>query len=139
VALGLALRGVASSAIDLSDGLCGDLGHILKASGAGATLNTEDASKLIADFSCYTRARSTKSSQRQALDPLQYLLAGGDDYELAFTAPPTARAAVLHAAQQSHTPVIRIGRIDAEPGLRLMDGHGAPVHLAGASFDHFRS
>jgi thiamine-monophosphate kinase len=66
------------------------------------------------------------------------VLAGGDDYELLFTAPPAARAAVLAAAQASATPVTHIGRIEAAPGLRLLDGQGAPLPNRYASFDHFR-
>jgi thiamine-monophosphate kinase len=64
-------------------------------------------------------------------------LAGGDDYELLFTAPPQQRAAVLAAAQSSQTPVTQIGQIDAEPGLRLLDGQGQPLPNSYAAFDHF--
>ena len=133
VALGQALRGVASAALDLSDGLLGDLQHILKASGVGATLDTSVAIHLLAACAhpvCATGLFSLK-------DRLGYVLAGGDDYELAFTAPVSARPAVQAAARQADTPVTRIGRIDAEPGLRLLDADGQ--HLAGAfaSFDHF--
>jgi len=69
---------------------------------------------------------------------LQYVLAGGDDYELVFCAPPGQRAAVLAAALASATPVTRIGRIDAQTGLRLVDAQGAPVANRFASFDHFK-
>lgn len=68
---------------------------------------------------------------------LSFILTGGDDYELAFTAPPAARAAVQAAAQRAATPVTRIGRIEAEPGLRLIDAHGRATPLAGRAFDHF--
>ena len=64
-------------------------------------------------------------------------MSGGDDYELAFTAPLAARHAVLAAAQQASTRVTRIGRIDAEPGLRLLDARGQPLSGDYASFDHF--
>ena len=67
------------------------------------------------------------------------LLAGGDDYELVFTAPPEAHAAVRAAAQASATPVHRIGRIEAQPGLRVLDGQGRELALALQSFDHFKS
>ena len=67
----------------------------------------------------------------------QCTLAGGDDYELCFTAPATARDAVLQAGAASATPVTRIGRIEAEPGLRLVDGAGEPVAAQFTSFDHF--
>lgn len=68
----------------------------------------------------------------------QCTLAGGDDYELAFTAPPARRAAVAAASEASHTPVTRIGTVLAEPGLRLVDAQGQPVEHRYASFDHFQ-
>lgn len=126
VALGLALRGVATAAIDLSDGLIGDLGHILKQSQVGASLDTDAATTLIA--------------AGQALAPAQRLafaLAGGDDYELAFCAPAAAREAVLAAAAATGTRVTRIGCIDAQPGLRLLDAQGQPVDERFKAWDHF--
>ena len=120
VALGLALRGIASSAIDVSDGLLGDLGHVLRASGTGATVDASIAITLIA--AC---ADSESAKCQFDLDFLrQCALAGGDDYELLFTAPAALRSAVAQAAQACGTAVTRIGRIEAEPGLRLVD---APV------------
>ena len=133
VALGQALRGVATAALDLSDGLLGDLGHILKSSGVGATLDTSIAIQLIAAFSHPACATGLISLKKQ----LECVLAGGDDYELAFTAPPAARQAVLAAARLAETPVTRIGRIDAEPGLRLVDAQGQRLSGHYASFDHF--
>jgi thiamine-monophosphate kinase len=65
------------------------------------------------------------------------VLAGGDDYELVFTAPPSAREAVQAAGQQTATAVTRLGRIDPEPGLRLIDADGRPVSRRLAAFDHF--
>ena len=68
----------------------------------------------------------------------QCVLAGGDDYELAFTAPPAQRSAVEAAGRQCGTPVTRIGRIEAGSGLRLLDGRGGELPAQGwASFDHF--
>ena len=133
VALGLALRGIASSAMDVSDGLLGDFAHILKASGAGACIHTHETIKLIA-------ASAYKSSATGIFNPKllhQCTLAGGDDYELVFTAAPEQRAAVAAAAAQSQTPVARIGQVQAEPGLRLVDAQGQPVEHRFASFDHF--
>jgi thiamine-monophosphate kinase len=129
VALGLALRGVAHAAIDLSDGLMGDLGHILERSRCGATLDTVAAAGLLADAAAQA---VPGADQRLAL-----VLAGGDDYELLFTAATSARAAVQAAAQQAGVPVTRIGRIEAETGLRLVDAQGRPVVGRYASFDHF--
>ncbi|MDP3228620.1 MAG: thiamine-phosphate kinase [Acidovorax sp.] len=134
VPLGLALRGVASSAMDVSDGLLGDLSHILKASGVGASIDTHITSNLIA-------ASAYISSARGQFDPNfvhQCTLAGGDDYELAFTASPARRTAVAAASHSSNTPVTRIGTVSAEPGLRLVDAQGQPVQHRYASFDHFQ-
>ncbi|MDD0812447.1 thiamine-phosphate kinase [Curvibacter sp. RS43] len=127
VALGQALRGVASAAADVSDGLIGDLGHILRRSGVGACIDTDAALGLIA--------------ARHALDEdqaLGFVLAGGDDYELVFTAPTNARDAVHAASVHSQTPVTRIGRIEAEPGLRLRDAQGRLLQRQDQAFDHFK-
>ena len=133
IALGMALRGLASAAMDLSDGLVGDLGHLLQASQVGATLNTEAVLDRMAALT-HDDWAIAGVSHKQAL---QCVLSGGDDYELLFTAPPTARKALLAAAQTCATPVSCIGRIDAQPGLRLIDAAGAPVPNHFASFDHF--
>jgi thiamine-monophosphate kinase len=133
VALGQALRGVASAAIDVSDGLLGDLGHVLTASGVGASIDCAIAIGLIA-----ARAHPTWVD---GLFPYEFLLecalAGGDDYELAFTAPRSARLGVEAAALESQTPVTRIGCIEAAPGLRLLDAHGRVMERRYPSFDHF--
>jgi thiamine-monophosphate kinase len=125
--LGLALRGIANAAIDISDGLVGDLGHILERSQLGATLNADALP-----------AGAVLGMQPQALRRA-YTLAGGDDYELCFTASPERRDAVLAAARAAATPVARVGSIDAAPGLRITDGAGAPLQLSLQSFDHFKS
>lgn len=127
VALGLALRGIAHAAIDVSDGLAGDLGHILARSQVGATLDVDalPPGPVLAQRDLHLRRRFT--------------LAGGDDYELCFTAPARQRDAVYRAAQAAGTAVTRIGRIDAEPGLRLLDAAGEPVQAIPDSFDHFRT
>ena len=139
VALGQALRGIASAAIDVSDGFLGDLGHVLKASSLGACIDTDIAINLLA-----IKADSTKASA--GFDPkiddskaLQWVLAGGDDYELVFTAAEADRHRVAQAAAQSATPVTRIGRTEATPGIRLVDGRGESVSGHFPSFDHFKS
>ena len=129
VALGLALRGIASAAIDLSDGLLGDLEHLLRASGVGACVDTA----WVMGSSATSEALKSCGEERA----LACALAGGDDYELLFTAPSTARAAVLHAASQSGTPVTMIGRIEALAGLRLTDAHGELLVQRYPSFEHF--
>ena len=131
VALGQALRGLATSAIDLSDGLPGDLGHILGASQVGATLDSDALSTLMAS----SRHAAWTSAGLPA--PLAFVLAGGDDYELAFTAAPTDRAAIAAAALTANTPVVRIGQVEAEHGLRLRDAQGAMTAHDARAFDHF--
>ncbi|MBY0411394.1 MAG: thiamine-phosphate kinase [Burkholderiaceae bacterium] len=133
VALGQALRGVASSAMDVSDGLLGDLTHLLKASGVGACIQTEVTHQLIAASAFNISARGLFDAQ--LID--QCTLAGGDDYELVFTAPPAQRSAVAAASRASDTPVTRIGAIQAQAGLQLLDAQGKPVENRYASFDHF--
>jgi thiamine-monophosphate kinase len=127
VELGIALRGIAHAAIDISDGLAGDLGHILARSNVGATLDIDSLP-----------SGAMLTQQDRALQRA-YTLTGGDDYELCFTAPAGQRAAVMAAAAASATAVTRIGRIDAAPGLRLIDAAGAPVQMQLATFDHFRT
>ncbi len=125
VALGLALRGVATSAIDLSDGLVGDLGHVLARSGAGATVEAD------------TLPRSAVlAAQPVALQRL-CTLAGGDDYELLFTAPAGSAAAVQAAGAAAGVAVTPIGRIEAEPGLRLVGADGRRIDFDERGFDHF--
>jgi thiamine-monophosphate kinase len=126
VALGLALRGVATSAIDISDGLLGDLGHVLQRSGVGATVEVD------------TLPHSTVLAAMPPALQHECLLAGGDDYELLFTAPASAHAAVQAAGQQAGVAVTRCGRIEATPGLRVIDAAGQAVPTPWRSFDHFQ-
>ncbi len=137
VALGLALRGVASAAADISDGLLGDLGHILEQSGVGASLDTSVAIHLLAAYADISGASGLFDPSQSTALALQCVLSGGDDYELVFTAPAAQRAAVATAALQGGVAVTRLGQIDSAPGLRLVDGHGHAVANQFASFDHF--
>lgn len=127
VQLGMALRGIAHAAIDVSDGLAGDLAHILARSQVGATL--------MLDALPY----GPMLAQQEHALRRSFALAGGDDYELCFTAPAMERAAVLAAGSSTATPVTRIGLIERASGLRLVDAAGAPVQLQLSSFDHFNS
>jgi len=120
---------VAHAAADVSDGLCGDLGHILAASGVGAELAVD---ALLASAAVTEDVRARPREQA-----LRCVLAGGDDYELVFTAPPSARAAVEQAGASSQTVVTRIGRICATPGLALTDSIGQALAHPPTSFDHF--
>ena len=128
VALGQALRGIATAAIDVSDGLLGDLSHVLQQSGVGARIDVEAAYGLLA---------TSNVAGLHADLQLEFVLAGGDDYELAFTAPPAQREAVQAAAKESGVAATRIGRIESEPGLRLFDAAGQRVLRSYGSFDHF--
>lgn len=121
LALGQALRGVATAALDISDGLLGDLGHLLTASGVGATL----------ELAALPRS-AVLAAQPPAVQQ-ECLLAGGDDYELVFTAPPGSRLPDVGV------PLTRIGRIEAAPGLRVVDARGERVDHGLRSFDHFQS
>jgi len=137
VALGMALRGIATAAIDISDGLLGDLGHILKASHAGASIDTAIATTLIASCADEMRATSPFDSNITPELRLTCVLAGGDDYELAFTAPQALRDAVQAAAARATVRVTRVGQVTAAPGLRLLGFEGRPMPNTWTSFDHF--
>jgi thiamine-monophosphate kinase len=117
VNLGVALRGVATSCIDVSDGLLGDLGHILKASNVGASVQTD----------------WIKGS-------LDFALAGGDDYELLFTASPSQKDALQAISSKAGVRVTCIGQVTHELGLGVLDKAGLPIVQTAqvfASFDHF--
>jgi thiamine-monophosphate kinase len=125
VRLGLALRGVASSAIDLSDGLMGDLSHVLRRSQVGAQIDVDvlPRSPILA-------------AQALALQH-ECVLTGGDDYELLFTAPASAHDAVLAAGARAGVAVTRCGVIEAAPGLRVVNAQGQAVATPWRAFDHF--
>jgi thiamine-monophosphate kinase len=129
VALGLALRGVANACIDVSDGLAGDLGHVLKASQVGAVLTTD----WVQDSAAISAAMQSLPFARR----LDMALAGGDDYELLFTAAPEQSDAVQHAANEANVSVTCIGRITTGSGLQVLDLQGVPMSRRFASYDHF--
>jgi thiamine-monophosphate kinase len=129
VALGQALRGLANAAIDISDGLVGDLGHVLQRSKVGAVLT----SAWVADSAAISPAMQSLPMNRR----LDFALAGGDDYELLFTAAPDQADAVQEAANDCGVPVTCIGRITRTPGLQVLDVQGTPLSRRFASFDHF--
>jgi len=125
VALGQLLGGVAAAAIDVSDGLLADLGHILEASRCGATLYPE---------------RLPVSAALQNLpagELLEYQCNGGDDYELCFSVAPERRAQLDALLQQQALSVAEIGVIDAQPGLRCKFPDGRIITPAIHGFDHF--
>jgi thiamine-monophosphate kinase len=126
VALGMALRGVATSAIDVSDGFLGDLAHVLQRSGVGAEVHVDALPRSSA------LSALPESLQRQCT------LAGGDDYELIFTAPAHSAQRVATAARRAGTSVARVGSVSSQEGVRLLDRHGHPVLNTFGSFDHFK-
>lgn len=128
VALGMALRGIATAAADISDGLLGDLGHILQQSGVGARLQMNQCMDLLG---CMSHAHVSETWLQTCV------LSGGDDYELVFTAAPAQAHAVQQAALASGTRVTRIGTVVQGTGIDLRDAHGSSMPTRFASFDHF--
>jgi thiamine-monophosphate kinase len=129
VELGLGLRGVANAAIDVSDGLLGDLGHIVQRSKVGAVIDTA----WVQDSAAISEAMQSISFNKR----LEFALAGGDDYELLFTAPPDQADAVLEAGEQCGVSITCIGRITPVAGVQVLDLQGIPMSRRFASFDHF--
>jgi thiamine-monophosphate kinase len=129
IALGIALRGVATAAIDVSDGLVGDLGHILERSQTGAAVELPSLPRSPA------LARMLEGPDRELA--LACVLAGGDDYELCFTAPPASAARVAGIAAQASLPLARIGTITRGHDLVVRDERGAPIAALPRAFDHF--
>jgi thiamine-monophosphate kinase len=131
VDLGLRLRGVATAAIDISDGLTGDVTHILDASRVGARIDLATLPRTSA-----LATQLTGTSRRLALS---CLLAGGDDYELCFTANPASRDRIADIAADVELPLTRVGVITATPGLDVRDESGHSLAVLPAAFDHFAS
>ena len=127
VALGQRLRGIASSAIDISDGLLGDLGHLLRRSAVGARL---DADALPASAALAALAPALRRELQ---------LHGGDDYELLFSAAPERRGAVLGAARDAGVAVACIGRIEPGAALVVTDRAGRALDVRAGGFDHFKT
>jgi thiamine-monophosphate kinase len=130
VGLGLALRGIAHSAIDISDGLLADLGHVLEASGVAAEIELA--------------ALPASSVLRRYLDRVaacSALLAGGDDYELCFTAPRAARERIARTGGRARVRVTRIGSVRAHrcdtPRLIVRAPDGAALRVVRGGYDHF--
>ena len=124
----LSAEGIASAMLDISDGLLQDLGHILKASGAGAHIEVE-ALPLSSAF---------RKELEASADLVDLALCGGEDYELLFTVPPAGEGRLKSLAAEHHLPVTRVGTVrDAESGLQVKAPGGAPWKGAGRGFNHF--
>ncbi|MEO8538033.1 MAG: thiamine-phosphate kinase [Betaproteobacteria bacterium] len=129
VALGVALRGIASAAIDVSDGLVGDLGHVLSASRVGAEID-------LASIPCSDALRALLAGDERSLGRA-CVLAGGDDYELCFTAPPAMRERVAAIAQALALPLTAVGSVTVGGVLTVRDEQGRPLQPLPRAFDHF--
>lgn len=124
----LAGRRLATAMIDLSDGLLADLGHILKASGVGARVEAA-ALPLTETFRVALVAEPSV---------LPLALAGGEDYELLWSAPPTAAAALASLSEELALPLTCIGAIVAEAGLVVLGADGEKINLPSAGYNHFK-
>lgn len=124
VALGRNLLGLAHSAVDISDGLMADLGHILARSNVGADIWFENIP-----------THPWLAKDRRAFS--QIITAGGDDYELCFTAPPSARSEISRLSEELCCPLTRIGRIKNDKGTRLTDRFEQPILLSSNGYTHF--
>ena len=129
VQLGERLRGVASAAIDISNGLSGDLAHVLDASRAGATIELPLVPR--------STALDAKLAGSERAFALTCLLAGGDDYELCFTANPAMRDRIASFSRELSLPLTQIGTITAKQGLAILDADGKPLPAVPRAFDHF--
>ena len=126
IGLGLALRGLATACIDISDGLLADLSHILSTSNVGAEIEYAEiptAAILKVKF--------------DAIEQRELILNGGDDYELCFTVPPERATEVIAATDHINVPYRRIGRIEAQPGLRLREVDGRIHAVSPRGYQHF--
>ena len=128
VELGQRLIGLANSAIDISDGLVADLGHILECSNVAATINMNkvNCSVIVKRY----------LSQPQVIN---CMLAGGDDYELCFTVPKEKRSKIDVISQETGIPLTRIGKVSTGEGLVIFDATEKPIILETTGYDHFHA
>jgi thiamine-monophosphate kinase len=125
LALGRALRGIATAAMDVSDGLLGDLGKLAASSGVGAVVDLE-----------HLPLDGVQAQGAGRESAMHCVLHGGDDYELLFTAPPEAAGRLAGIADAGGCPLHRIGTVVAGAGVTCLR-EGRPVAMAGQGYDHF--
>jgi thiamine-monophosphate kinase len=126
VQLGQALRGLATAAIDISDGLLADLNHICRLSSVGATVELANI-----PVSAIGAKHIESEAGRTAI------VAGGDDYELCFTAHPNSRESIEDMSRMLGIPLTRIGQVKRGKGVSLMGPDGKAVKVDGRGYDHF--
>ena len=117
----------AQATMDISDGLVGDLAHICEASGVAARV--EAASVPL--------SRGARAALARDGSLIESVLAGGDDYELLFTAPPDAESALIELGRELALPLTRVGTIEGGHGVRVLDGAGREMALARTGYRHF--
>lgn len=127
VSVGPQLLNVASAAIDVSDGLVADLGHVCDTSNVAAVI----------EESLLPLSAAAKAALAERPELILNVLGGGDDYEILFTAPDSAAKELDHVASATKVPITRIGRIEAGKGVTVLDASGAPRKLARAGWTHF--
>jgi thiamine-monophosphate kinase len=123
LALGRALRGIASASLDVSDGLLADLGHIAETSHVRLAIAADRIPLSVA----------LKASEGSVLSAAT----AGDDYEIAFTAPAAKRDDILRIADQTATPITEIGRVEAGAGVALLDSSGREIPVSKTGYRHF--
>jgi len=126
-AIGPLLSGVASAALDVSDGLLADLGHIAETSNV----------RIVVEGTAVPRSAALHALSDDSDDAIVRALTSGDDYEIAFTAPPARERQVMQAAAKSGVPISRIGRVEKGRGVILLDGRGKPLPAPKAGWTHF--
>lgn len=124
--LGPALAGLAHALMDVSDGLVADLGHIARQSGVAAVIEAVRV----------PLSEAAAAALAEAPDRMLSVLTGGDDYELLFTAPPEAAAALDRLGRDQGVPIAAIGRIEAGAGVRVLDGAGGGIDIPRPGWSH---
>ena len=127
LSLGRSLRGIASAGLDVSDGLLADLGHIAEVSQV----------RIVVEAAAIPRSPALRALWGETPQAIVRAATAGDDYELAFTAPPSMRSAVAKAAARAGVAVTEIGRVEAGQGICLVDAQGQEIGVPRAGYAHF--